>query len=315
MSDDVTNTKIRKRAEKESQLSIDGIWVYGSVPQAKLSDFSRTIATAITVSNGDEIERLLNTAIVKLDQSVLQGKRGIFRKSAISSTQKYRETLQCIDDISVNLRFRQAQLLKDMKIFDDMSVLISSCMEELEIYIDIGKKRLATIGKSGEDEDWVKRFEGKISELEMSQVISLQSLAQLKLMKQNHEVLIEKLNTVLSNTIPLWRNQAAVEYGIEKYEDSDLVQKKVIVATEKITRENEKNLKRQLKRVKKSVTKEVDIDRIKKLNSRLEASLEELKMVELDIRSSTEKMDDILWKVNEVNKPIKLKLQGGEKHE
>ena len=308
MSEIRTSEDICLIAEKESRVSFDEIWVYGSKTQSKLSDFSKTMANAITVSGGDEIERLLNDAIEKLDQSVLQEKRGLFARAKANTTRKYRETLQCIDDVTVNLRLRQAQLLKDIKIFKDMSALISSCVDELEIYIEVGKKRLSDLTIGVDDADWKKRFEGKINELEMSHVIALQSVAQLQLMENNHALLIEKMNNILSNTIPLWRNQAVVAYGIEKYEDTNLTQKKVIAATEKIARKNEKDIKRQMKHLRKSEFKEADIEKIKKINDRLEASLEDLRSVEKDIKGSTEKMDELLWKFNDIDKPIKLTL-------
>ncbi len=300
--------KVRARAEREICGDIDSIWIYGNDAQAKLADFSHTIAKTLATSNEEESERILNDAIEALERTITQETHGLFWRKA-NYKRKYQETLDSIDQMAVNLRIRQAQLLKDVSIFNQMSELIEKCRDELEIYINLGEKRLeeqSSRAEKDEQDEWNTRFNQKISELRTTHIIVLQSIAQVALLKQNDLLLIEKIGTALNNTIPLWRNQTAITFGLESYEDSNLIQQKIIATTMKMTKINNKEARKKIKIAKKLSEKEIDLNGIRALSEKLEDSLKDLKDIVTQVQASSDDMEGIILKLADINEPIKL---------
>ena len=301
--------RIRKKAEKESHGDIDSIWIYGNEAQSKMSDFSRTIADTLSYGNGEETERILNSAIENLENTVMEDHKGILGKNTVKRKIRYRETLTCIDRMTVELRVRQAQLLKDVSIFDQMKDLILECRCELEIYIEVGEKRIEEIMKElldSEQDEWHTCFERKISELRTTHIIAMQSETQVDLMKRNHLVLIEKIGAAINNTIPLWRNQATVAFGLESYEKSNDFQNSIIAVTTKMAGKNNKKAKKILRKIAGSTSKDMYMNEIRKLSMQLECTLSDLRTVEQEAQQSTESMRNTISKIGDLNAPIRL---------
>ena len=303
-------TKIEKIALYESSGDIDSIMVYGGQTQSKLADFSKTVANVLATSNATETERLLENVIDGLDQTVLKEK-GFLNRLKNDSFKRYRETIESIDKMTVNLRIRQAQLLKDYKTFEQMEELMEECLDELDVYLRIGENRLLDMKENGTDTnntEWESRFEKKLEELRFTHIVAMQSSAQIKLMRQNQMTLIEKMGALISNTIPLWINQASAVFGIEQYEKDTLIQKKIADAARITAKDSEKIIRKKVNTIKKKQLTEKELADLKDLNGRLEQALVNLKQIEETEHDTEKQMGEILWNFQGINNPIKLSL-------
>lgn len=307
-SDSDKLNELKKKAERES-LEFD-ICVYGSQAQSKLAEFSKTLSDMILNSDCEEIETLLNSVVNKLNESVLRtGRFQIFSNE--NATKRYSAIIECIDDLALNLRLHQAKLLKNITVFERMEELIQECCDELGIYIEVAGERLEegfngcstnkNLWPSTEDE-WYSQFEKKLDELRMTHIVSMQSKAQIKLMRHNNLVLVEKLGRVLSNTIPLWRNQAILKYGLERYDEDSRIQKKIEVGTKEILKENNNSIRKTIHKIQKKSNKDdIDIEQIKELNQNLEKTLNDIIAIEQNTMNGELQMNKILFGMEKDN--------------
>ncbi len=299
----LSENELRSKAEKDSMLGVDEIWTYGSLAQSRLSDFSRTVANMTATGSSLEMEYALEETIKKLEESSKRKNRPLLQKVFGNPGKEYSEILLSIDAIAVSLRIRQAHLIKDNKIFDDLELLISECRRALEIYIDVGRKRLTEKSdriEDGSDNEWRQRFEKRIMTLETMHIVTMQGVTQIAVMKQNNITMLENIEAVLSSTIPLWRNQISIEYGIEKYEEHSLNQKKLASLSEKQIRENEKRIRKQVKQIDVNKPGKRDREKLQELNARLEESLGIIKEIEQKIEKESDEMSNIVLKMEEV---------------
>ncbi len=290
--------KVRRSAEVESRCDINGIWVYGNDAQGKLADFSRTIASTIAIRSDLNSQLVIDNVIEKLEGSVLaDDKGGIFSRKR-SGHKYYKDLISCIDQMVVELRLRQAQLLKDISVFEQMSLLIDECIRDLEIYVEEGEKRLDLVEQRSSDEeqlDWIDRMRRKISELTTSHIIAMQSKAQVELLIHNDQALAEKIAAAVNNTIPLWRNQAVITYGLETYKTSDEQYNSVIRLSTQSVKKGSKEAGKLIKRIKHNT---IDEEGIIALHTRLEKTLDEIKALEINVDESRDGLSNIVLKTD-----------------
>lgn len=299
-SNDSEKTSIRLQAEAEFTRSSDMLWAYyGSQPQAQLADFSKSMAEVIARGNGAETERLLKISIDELekaknyDQLVFLGH--------LRSKDFFRRKIQCIDEMTVNLTIRQAQLLKDMKMYMELESLVNRCIEELGIYLEVGEERL---NKSKYDEsieaEQISRLEKKLDELRMTNIIAMQSMAQLRLMHENCEKLSEKLRLSIHTAIPVWRMQAVIAYNLEENKERKEIQEALILTAKKESKSLKKTIKKSFKR------QPIDMNEVRRLSDSLQDTMRDLLEIEHKEEESKNGMKGILN--DTVNNTIKLQL-------
>lgn len=147
-----------------------------------------------------------------------------YRKDIIK---EYHKILAYIENMVLYFKLQQAQLTKEVKLLEKMSAAISLCSVELERYIGIGtdtlRNRLEHDGNNptliNTDEDiWYDRLKRRIDDLKISHTVSLQTQAQINLLRNNDFVMLDKIAGVISNTFPIWQNQMALMLGLELLE-------------------------------------------------------------------------------------------------
>ncbi len=302
---------IRKQAKTEAASDTNAVWVYGSRAQSKLMEFSRTVSKSMISNKTDQAETLLMDVIAKLDSSVLQKKGlGLFNKGIKNAVKQYWEMLQCIEDLSVCLRLQQAQLLKEIFVFERMEELITRCSRELEIYIEEGEKRLtegfpaqekqwineAAFGQTNHegDDDWAEQFKRKLDELRTTHIVSMQSATQIKLLKHNDTLLVERIGHTLSIIIPLWRNQTMIAYRLEQYDREKKNQDNVVAKAQKAITENDKTILQKIGKKTAPGSDDIDYEAVRRSNEKLQESLNSLVLEEQKMRDDEEGMNSIL---------------------
>lgn len=222
--------------------NIDQIVIYGADAQKNISDFSATVLNKVKTYEIESIGDSLKELTVALDATTEPEKKGILgffqkTKNAVGSVRaNYAKAETNVDRIEKDLRSHEAVLLQDISMFQKMYELNLKYYKDLTMYIFAGKialdsakndklfklKSIADQTNLQEDifayndfEDLCKRFEKKLSDLEVTRVIAIQSAPQIRMLQNNDREMLDQLQSSIANTIPLWRNQLVLSLGID----------------------------------------------------------------------------------------------------
>ena len=228
-------------AEKIDLTNSQMILQYGAGTQKKMADFSEDALGNVKTKDLGEVGELLSGVVRELKdfgEEEEKGFLGFFKKSGnkISAMKaKYAKAETNINQICKVLESHQVQLLKDVAILDKMYELNLTYFKELTMYIMAGKKKLAEVRstqlaellekaqRTGLAEDaqaardldgMCSRFEKKLYDLELTRQVSLQTAPQIRLVQGNDTLMVEKIQSTIVNTIPLWKSQMVLALGV-----------------------------------------------------------------------------------------------------
>lgn len=257
----------------------DSILMFGFEEQQMLREFSKTISNQFLNCNG-ELEYLIHDILNEIDgfQRSVEKKQLVFissnEKKRASLIKKYNAILVYMDKMELALKLQEAQLIKDSKLYENLSKRIDTTLESLKESISYGNDVVGQKPIEQETDDinnWYERLSKRISDLEISYAATMQTKAQLKLMLENNTQLIDKILGTISGTIPIWRNQITILLGIEKLNRNLEIQNKVTEITQKyISKEKPKHKNK----------KELSIEKLLNTNETLKKALDELDSVE-----------------------------------
>lgn len=261
----------------------DSILMFGCEEQQMLREFSKTISNQLLNCNG-ELEYLIHDILNEIDdfQRSVEKKQLFFiisnEKKRASLIKKYNAILVYMDKMELALKLQEAQLIKDSKLYENLSKRIDTTLESLKESISYGNDVVGQKPIEQETDDinnWYERLSKRISDLEISYAATMQTKAQLKLMLENNTQLIDKILGAISGTIPIWRNQITILLGIEKLNRNLEIQNKVTEITQKyISKE-----KATIGIIHKN-KKELSIEKLLNTNETLKKALDELDSVE-----------------------------------
>lgn len=261
----------------------DSILLFGCEAQQQLREFSKAISNQLLNSNGD-LEYLIYDILNEIDdfQFSIEKKVGIFpvsnEKKRERLIKKYNDVLVYMDKMELALKLQEAQLIKDSKLFEELSRCIDETLSSLQTTISYGNDVVNQKPKgpiSDDIKEWYERLPKRIEDLGISHTAALQTKAHMKLMLGNNAQLIDKIMGTVSGTIPIWRNQITLLLGIEKMNRNLEIQTKVAEITQKyITKE--KNIGRK-KRVDST---ELCVEKLMNTNETLKKALDDLDSME-----------------------------------
>lgn len=285
---------------------------YGAGAQKKMADFSETALDNVKTKDLGEVGTLLSDVVTELksfDAKEEKGFLGFFKKSSNKLTAmkaKYAKAEVNVDRICQVLEGHQVQLLKDAAMLDKMYELNLTYFKELTMYILAGKKKLkkvqteelpallARAEKSGLPEDAqaardldarCKRFEKKLHDLELTRMISMQTAPQIRLVQDNDTVMVEKIQSTIVNTVPLWKNQMVLALGAAHSAQAAEAQKKVSDMTNELLMKNAAALKTVSAEVaRESERGVVDMETIRSTNETLISTLDEVLQIQAEGR-------------------------------
>ena len=261
----------------------DSILLFGCEAQQQLREFSKAISNQLLNSNGD-LEYLIHDLLKEIDdfQVSIEKKVGIFsgsnEKKRERLIKKYNDVLVYMDKMELALKLQEAQLIKDSKLFEELSRCIDETLSSLQTAISYGNDVVNQKPKgpiSDDIKEWYERLSKRLEDLGISHTVALQTKAQMKLMLGNDAQLIDKIMGAVSGTIPIWRNHITFLLGIEKMNRNLEIQTKVAEITQKyITKE--KNIGRK-KRVDYT---ELCVEKLMNTNETLKKALDDLDSIE-----------------------------------
>ena len=263
---------IEEFAQKIDLNNTDHVLLYGSDAQKKIADFSDSALATVRTNDTGEVGEML----VKLVNEIKgfgdsaekpKGLGGLFwnAKKAVSDMQtKYDKVEVNVDAIASSLEGYQVQLLKDISLFNHLYDMNTEYFKELTMYILAGEKRLAevrrtTLGElkaraaqSGDAMDAQRandmaancdRFEKKLHDLKLTRQVALQMAPQIRLLQNNDSLLVERIQSTLSNTLPLWKSQIVIALGLHRSQEALKAQTAVTDMTNELLRKNAAALK------------------------------------------------------------------------
>ena len=282
---------------------------YGAAAQKNVAGFSENALDSVRTKDLGEVGKSLSDLVVELkgfgQEEEKKGLFGKFKKAGNKlETMKaqYSKVEANVDKIAQNLENHQITLLKDVAMFDQMYELNLKYYKELTMYILAGKKRLAEVRsteleelrkkaeQSGLAEDaqayndlvnLCNRFEKKLHDLELTRMVSVQMGPQTRLLQNNDTLMIEKIQSSLVNTIPLWKSQMVLALGMEHSRQATAAQNAVTEMTNQLLKKNADTLKMgTIATAKEAERSIVDIETLQHTNQQLISTLDEVARIQ-----------------------------------
>lgn len=311
---------------------------YGAGTQKKMADFSESALENVKSKDLGEVGELLSGVVKELkgfDQEEEKGFLGIFRKAANkieTMKARYAKAETNVNEIVKVLERHQVQLMKDTALLDKMYELNLTYFKELSMYILAGKKKLAEVKAtrlkelldkaklSGLPEDaqaakdldaMCNRFEKKIHDLELTRMISIQTAPQIRLVQNNDTMMVEKIQSTIVNTIPLWKSQMVLALGVEHSAQAAAAQREVTDMTNELLRKNAEKLKMAtVDTAKESERGIVDMETLKATNESLISTLDEVMNIQREGRQKRMEAEEGLRNMEQELKAKLLEIQG-----
>jgi len=304
--------QVHEFAEKIDITDTNAVLSYGAASQRNIANFSESTLKNVRSKDMGEVGKMLSGLVVELrgfsDKG--DGKKGFLglRKKISNkiATMKaeYAKVSVNVDKIADMLEKHQITLLKDAAMLDKMYDVNQAYFKELTMYILAGKQKLEECrtvtlpelhkkaSESGQPEDaqaandyanMINRFEKKLHDLELTRIISIQMAPQIRLVQNNDVLMVEKIQTSIVNTIPLWKSQMVLALGMHNAKQAMEAQREVTNMTNELLNKNAEMLKTGTVEIaKESERGIVDIDTLVNTNQRLIETLEEVRTIQTE---------------------------------
>ena len=303
---------VNEFVDKIDLTNSSAIMHYGVAVQKKMADFSDKALDNVKTKDLGEIGSMITGLVTELKSFDVEEKKGIMKifskpkDKFVELKAKYDTAEVNVEKISNALEEHQIQLMRDINLLDKLYDMNLAYFKELSMYILAGKKKIeqarmtelkqlqdtARISNCPEDaqaakdyEDLLIRFEKKISDLELSRAISLQTAPQIRLVQNNDTIMVEKIQSTVVNTIPLWKNQMVIALGIQHSTEAAKAQRQVTDMTNELLKRNAAALKiATVETAKESERGIVDLATLKETNASLISTMDEVLKIQEDGR-------------------------------
>ena len=337
--DDSMLSEAEKKAVEDFSQKIDImdsqlVLQYGAAAQKSVAGFSENALNSVRTKDLGEIGKSLSELVVELkgfgEEEEKKGLFGKFKKAGNKlETMKaqYAKVETNVDKIARELERHQVTLLKDVAMFDQMYELNLKYYKELTMYILAGKKKLADVRanelpalqaraeQTGAQEDaqrfndmvqMCERFEKKLHDLELTRMISIQMGPQTRLLQNNDTQMVEKIQSSLVNTIPLWKSQMVLALGIEHGRQAAAAQSAVTNMTNELLKKNADMLKMgTIQTAKEAERSVVDIETLQHTNQQLISTLDEVLNIQ---REGAQKRKEAEAELGRIEGELRAKL-------
>ncbi len=344
IEDKIQLTDAEKKAVEDFAGKIDisnanHILQYGADAQAKITQFSDMALEKVRTKDLGSVGDTLSSLVVELKgfdpNEQKKGFLGLFKKAGASIAElkaKYDKAEVNVEKVVDVLEGHQITLTKDIAVLDEMFKANMTNFKQLSLYIVAGKKKLeevqnvtipamqAKAAETGAMEDaqaandyanLANRFEKKLHDLDLTRTVSLQMGPQIRLIQNNDTLMVEKIQTTLLNTIPLWKSQMVLALGLAHSEQAMQAQKAVSDTTNELLKKNAELLKQTTVGVaQESERGIVDIETLKHTNQMLIETLDEVVKIQNDGRAKRKAAEVELLNIENQLKDKMLEFRG-----
>ena len=304
---------------------------YGVGAQRNISSFSDNILTQVRSKDSGYVGELMSDLVLKVKEVDVDGlDEGFldklpFLKNASRAVKKFMQRYEKlevqIDRIEQQLDQARMQMLKDITMFDGLYEKNLEYFRELQIYIAAGEEKLKELQEitlpqlhaeataKGDAmsaqvvrdfEDTVNRFEKKIHDLKLSKTVAIQTAPQIRLIQNNDKMLVDKIQTAILSTIPLWKSQIVLALGLHRQESVLKMQRSVSDATNTLLTKNAELLRQNSTEVaRESERGIVDLETLKKVNADLISTIEETIKIQQEGRAARQNAETELLSIEQ----------------
>lgn len=310
---------------------------YGAGAQKKMADFSESALKSVRTQELGEVGALLTEVVGELKNFDAEDEKGIFGffKRGVNKVQalrvKYDKAEKNVERVVKALKDNQMRLMKDNATLDKMYDMNIVYFKELTMYILAGKKKLAEVqntelpalvakaeetsrpedAQAARDlEERIVRFERKLSDLELTRVIAMQTAPQIRMVQNNEIAMIEKIQTTLVNTIPLWKNQMVLSLGIANAADAVKAQNAVNKTTNELLRKNADMLQSSTTQIAEETERGiVDIETLQHTNETLIQTFDDVLRIQQEGRQKRAEAEAEIRRLEDELKSKLLEMQ------
>ena len=303
--------QVEEFAKKIDVTNSKAVMTYGVGTQKKMADFSEKTLESVKTKDMGEVGDMVSGLVTQLKNFDVdeneKGIKGFFRKKGNQMQEmktKYTNVEKNVEAISNELEKHQVTLLKDVELLDRMYELNLTYFKELSMYILAGKKKLKEVretqlpelqrkaAESGLPEDaqaakdladQCDRFEKKLHDLQLTRAVAMQTGPQIRMIQSSNQIMAEKIQSTIVNTIPLWKNQMVIAIGIEHANQAARAEREVNDMTNALLRKNAEKLKQAtVESAKEAERGVVDIETLKHTNEMLISTMDEVLAIQLE---------------------------------
>ena len=315
---------------------------YGGGVQKQMADFSESVLQNVKTHDLGEVGGMLTGVISDLknfnpDEEEKGGLFGLFKKPGKKISEikaSYDKASVNVDKVAQALQQHQITLLKDVDMLDKMYASNLTYYKQLSMYIAAGKKKiedvrngelaqakqkalesgLAEDAQAAKDlEDQLTRFEKKIYDLELTRAVALQTAPQIRMIQNNDTIMVEKIQSTIVNTIPLWKNQMVLALGLNDSLQAAKAENEVTNMTNQLLLNNAQKLKQTtIETAKASERGIVDMETLKKTNESLITTLDEVAKIQTEGREKRAQAEIDLRNMEDELKKKLLSIKTGE---
>ena len=302
---DAEKQAVAEFAKKIDITDSNQVLQYGAAAQKNVAGFSENALSSVRTKDLGEVGKSLSELVVELkgfgEEEEKKGLFGLFKKTGNkleAMKAQYSKVEANVDKIARELEQHQVTLMKDVAMFDQMYELNLKYYKELTMYILAGKRKLSDVQanelpalktkaeRTGAQEDaqayndlvqMCDRFEKKLHDLELTRMISVQMGPQTRLLQNNDTLMVEKIQSSLVNTIPLWKSQMVLALGLEHGRQATAAQSAVTNMTNELLKKNADMLKMgTIETAREAERSVVDIETLQHTNEQLISTLDEV---------------------------------------
>jgi uncharacterized protein YaaN involved in tellurite resistance len=308
---------------------------YGAAAQKHIADFSSSTLNNIRAKDMGDVGSMLANLTVELrgfsfEEEEKRGVRGLFRRAAnrLATLKAQFDTAEKnVNKIVTALEKHQVTLLKDITMLDRMYEINRGYFKELTMYILAGKQKLQYVQENdlkllqekaiqtGLQEDaqaahdlanMCTRFEKKIHDLELTRIISIQMAPQIRMIQNNDALMLEKIQTSIVSTIPLWKSQMVLAISLHHSQQAMAAQRNVNDVTNELLRKNSEKLKTGTIEIAREAERSiVDIETLKQTNQNLIETLDEVRQIQVE---GSKRRHEASAELSKIEEELKKKL-------
>ncbi len=315
---------------------------YGVGAQRSIAGFADSILSQVRSKDSGYVGELMSDLVIKvkdvgvdkLNEDSFADKIPFFRTASRSLKkfmQRYEDLEVQIGRIEGELEKARMEMLKDVAMFDGLYEKNLEYFQELQIYIAAGEEKLKELreetiprlreqaGQKGDPmsaqlvsdfEDTVNRFEKKVHDLKLSRTIAIQTAPQIRLIQNNDKLLVDKIQTAVLNTIPLWKSQIVIALGLHRQNKALKIQREVTDTTNRLLEKNSELLRQNTVETAREAERGIaDLDTLKKVNSNLIATIEDAIKIQQEGRTARQNAETELISIEEKLKQTLLAVR------
>lgn len=313
----------------------DHVLMFGADAQKQLGEFAESALEAVRTQDTGEVGQMLENLVVELKDFEKETEEPKGLKKLFSSASSRIERMKAsynkvsvnVDSIQTSLEGHQVQLLKDVAMFDRMYDKNAAYFRHLTLYIIAGQEKLDRVRKgelaelyrkaaeSGDAMDaqaandlaaQCDRFEKKLNDLMLTRHVALQTAPQIRLLQNNDSLLVERIQSTIANTLPLWKNQMVLALGLHNSQQALKAQRAVTDMTNELLKKNSETLKMgTIETAKETERGIIDIDTLVKTNQDLIDTINEVLNIQENGRKARREAEHTLQNMeNELKKKL-----------